>query len=80
MDFDFGAAAANFPRMETEFRDDDAKLHSDLVGISVDVAAHGEKEEGDEDEFGMWSLQLEDPRKSTKQKRGENNKQQVVEY
>ncbi len=69
MDFDLGQPGpSNFPRLDNEFHDDADKLHSDLVGLSLDAtaasaAAGGKAEEA---EAGMWSLQLEDPRKKRK--------------
>ncbi len=69
MDFDLGQPGpSNFPRLDNEFHDDADKLHSDLVGLSLDATAASAAAGGnaEEAEAGMWSLQLEDPRKKRK--------------
>ena len=59
MSFDLNSTAtANFPRLDSQFRDDDAKLQSDL---SLQIPQEGEFR----DEQNLFSLQVEDPRKST---------------
>ncbi len=69
MDFALGDGSGNFPRvhLEHEFRDDSSKLHSDLVGLSLDDCGT----DAGKDSAGLMSLQLqeEDPRKKKKKKR-----------
>ena len=88
MAFDLKEAAFNFPaanrrlaqsELEDCFRDDETKLHSDLVGMSLDAGHNKSRtttttstnynhdDENDEDNFderNLFSLQVEDPRKN----------------
>ncbi len=84
MDFDFDARApGDFPRLDNVFRDDADKLHSDLVGISMDKASAASGDAAGatgEADFGLFSLQLEeDPRRSNRKKNEEegSSKKQV---
>ncbi len=75
MNFDLSGRVSNFPQLDNEFRDDADKLHSDLVGISLDGVGVGGVQDDDEDDddvdngqWGMWSLQVEgDPRRQRRQ-------------